>query len=96
MNENQRQTSSAVAQCPVCNELLGAQEGESSNSKRVLVRITSRRSKLLDEDNICPKYFVDCLRYAGFITDDNPGEIKLVVRQEKVKKAEEETVIEVI
>lgn len=64
---------------------------------RVLVRVKSHRVRLLDPDNLCPKYFIDCLRYAGFLPDDNPACVVLQNEQEKVAtKKEERTEIEVI
>lgn len=62
---------------------------------RVRVRVVSFRSRLCDPDNLCPKYFVDCLRYAGLITDDTPELITLEVSQVKVKRGEERTEIEI-
>lgn len=52
---------------------------------RVRVRVTSFRVRLLDPDNLCPKYFIDCLRYANCIRDDRQQDITLEVRQEKVE-----------
>lgn len=96
MNETKRKTSSSFAKCPVCNGSLAEEPRKETNSKRIHVRVTSRRSRLIDPDNLCAKYFVDCLRYAGFIPDDNADIITLEVRQEKVSKKDEETVIEVL
>jgi len=63
---------------------------------RVLVRVTSYRCRLLDEDNLCEKYAVDCCRYAGLLPGDSAAEAKIEVCQEKVgSKAEERTVIEI-
>ena len=45
---------------------------------------------MLDPDNLCPKYFVDGLRYAGIIPDDTARDIVLHISQEKVDKKEEE------
>lgn len=65
-------------------------------SKRFLVRVTSIRKNLLDEDNLCEKYHVDCLRYAGIIPSDDPGKATIEVRQRKADPgAEEQTIIEV-
>jgi hypothetical protein len=64
---------------------------------RVLVRVTSYRCRLLDEDNLCEKYACDCCRYAGLIPGDSPAEAKIEVCQEKVgSKSEERTLIEII
>jgi hypothetical protein len=57
---------------------------------RVRVSIVSFRTRLCDPDNLCPKYFVDCLRYAGLIRNDRLKDIILEVSQEKVRTREEE------
>lgn len=50
---------------------------------RVRISITSYVcGQLRDEDNICPKFFIDCLRHAGLIRDDCPGTVEL----EKIKE----------
>jgi hypothetical protein len=60
------------------------------------VRIISFRRRLIDPDNLCPKWFIDCLRYWGYIQDDRPQDIVLEVSQEKVQtKADEHTRIEI-
>lgn len=61
-----------------------------------LVCITSVRQRLLDEDNLCEKYHVDCCRYAGLIPDDSPQSVKIETRQRKAEKGESEhTLIEI-
>jgi len=70
--------------------------GEEGYCQRFSVRITSYRVRLLDPDNLCGKYFVDCLRYSGIIPDDTATVVDYSIRQEKVRtKAEEATLIEV-
>lgn len=77
-------------------QIVGAGGEESANHQRFLVRIKSRRKRLLDEDNLCEKFAVDCCRYAGLLPDDAPGETKIEISQEKVGKEErEETLIEI-
>ena len=49
-----------------------------------LIRVRSFRRKLLDEDNLCEKYVVDCCRYAGLLPGDSPGQTKIEVSQQKV------------
>ena len=62
-----------------------------------LVRVTSVRKRLADEDGLCEKYFVDLCRYAGIIPSDAPDKTTIANRQVKVKtKDEEKTVITVI
>ena len=69
-------------------------QGKAFYSGRVLVRITSYRRRLLDPDNLTPKWFLDSCRYSRIISDDRPEDISLQLGQEKVKnKAEERTEI---
>ncbi len=64
---------------------------------RILVRVTSVRRRLLDEDNLCEKFHVDLCRYAGVIPDDAPELVKIEVAQRKAQPQEEEhTLIEVL
>ncbi len=75
---------------------LGEEEGEGFSANRIAIRFISRRTRLLDPDNLTPKYLLDGLRYAGLIYDDRAQDITVQTEQEKVKfKAEEETVIEI-
>jgi hypothetical protein len=87
---------SPVPERPVRHEPLGQEEGKDGDTGRYAVRIVSRRGRLLDPDNLCPKYFIDGLRYAGFIPDDRPDVIGLAVSQEKTAQKEEQaTIIEI-
>jgi len=69
---------------------LAASEVQGTASNRILVRVTSVRSRLADEDGLCEKYHVDCLRYAGLIPDDSPAQTKIETTQRKAAKGEEE------
>ena len=51
---------------------------------RYTVEVVSYRPKLLDEDNLCVKFFVDALRYQGVIPNDSPDLCHIVSRQVKV------------
>ena len=63
---------------------------------RVVILITNYRLRLLDEDNLNQKKEIDCLRYARFIADDRPEDVKLFVRQWKVaSESEVRTEIEI-
>lgn len=79
----------------VRNEPLAATPREARHPSRVRVCVVSFRSRLCDPDNLCPKYFIDCLRYAGIIADDSPEFITLEVRQVKCAKREQRTEITV-
>jgi hypothetical protein len=90
---------SAIPQSPVRHEPVAAPEGTRPDKDRFLVRIVSRRTRLLDPDNLIGgcKYFIDTARYAGLIPNDSPEDIRLEITQEKVKHRPEEcTFIEIL
>lgn len=75
---------------------LRKERAKREDSKRFLVRVTSVRSRLIDEDNLCEKYVVDCCRYSGLLPGDGPGQTKIEAKQRQAGKGEEEhTVIEI-
>ena len=75
---------------------LDAEKVQGRFGQKFLVRVTSIRKRLLDEDNLCEKYHVDLCRYAGIIPCDEADKVKIEVCQKKAGKADEEkTVIEV-
>lgn len=75
---------------------LAARKAEKGHPRKFLVRVTSFRRRLLDEDNLCEKYHVDCLRYSGLLVGDAPGQARIVTSQEKVaRKEDERTEIEI-
>lgn len=67
------------------HEPLGAIPRAASNGQRYAVSITSFRTRLLDPDNLCGKYFVDCLRYAGLLPDDTACVMDYRICQEKTE-----------
>jgi len=69
---------------------LGEGKAQEGSHGRFRVRITSVRNRLLDEDNLCEKYVVDCCRYAGLLPGDAPGQTKIEVDQRKCSKGEAE------
>ncbi len=75
-----------------CPGTLGPSEVEKAVNGRFLVRVESVRKRLLDEDNLCEKFIVDCCRYAGLIPGDAPGQTKIEVSQRKCGKGETEHV----
>lgn len=78
-------------ECVVQHGALASSGGEEKNTARITVSVTSFRQRLLDADNLIPKYFIDGLRYAGLIPGDNPQSIQLEqVKQVKVKEKSEE------
>jgi hypothetical protein len=75
---------------------VGKAKAQKGDSRRFLVRVTSIRRRLLDEDNLCEKYVIDCCRYAGLLPGDSPGETKIEVTQQKAATKEAEcTVIQI-
>lgn len=87
-------TQGAVTQQAVCDEPLAEAAREESHSKRFRIRVTSFRSRLIDPDNLCPKYFIDCCRYAGLIPNDTSEDIVLEVAQQKSSSERTEITIE--
>ena len=80
----------------ILHEPLVKEETQGQDTRR-RVTISSYRHRLLDQDNLCIKYHLDGLRYAGVIRDDTANDIELFVRQYKVKtRQEERTEIEVV
>lgn len=83
----------AIVERDSVDEPLEEKEVQRPTGSRVLVRIESVRKRLLDEDNLCEKYHVDLLRYAGVISGDEADKTKIETSQRKAKKGEEEKVI---
>ena len=78
---------------PVRNEPLAKGECKKENTGRIHIRLTARRKRLIDPDNLIFKYHIDCLRYAGAIPDDREGDVTIETHQEKTL-GQEETLIE--
>jgi hypothetical protein len=86
--------SAPIVECNLRPRPLAKGEAQEPDPGIFLVRVTSFRRRLLDEDNLCEKYHVDCCRYAGLIPGDDPSKARIETRQEKVRsKAEERTEI---
>ena len=85
-----RKASRAQPEQAIRHESLAKNKGKTIHPDRIQLRIVSYRRRLIDPDNLCPKYFIDCLRYAGFIFDDSETHITLVTSQEKVATKQEE------
>ena len=93
--DDQGEIPSAIVEQTAGDKPLAAKKGANPVPPRLRVRVTSRRSRLLDPDNLAAKYLIDCLRYAGVLPNDTAADIDLEVRQEKVGKDQEETVVEI-
>jgi hypothetical protein len=95
-NQTDRAGKAAKLERNLRNGPLAKSEAEKGNPERVLVRVTSVRRRLIDEDNLAEKYHVDCCRYAGLIHADSPDQTKIEVCQRKAAKDEaEHTIIEI-
>ena len=71
---------------------LVAEEVQGQAGARFLVRIESRRKRLIDVSNLCYKYQEDLCRYAGILPDDSPEICHSEVRQTKCAKGEAEQI----
>jgi len=95
-DQNRSALPSAKSEQTVCHGTDGQIPGKTKDVQRVRIVIESFRRVLLDPDNLCPKYFLDGIKYAGLIPDDSPDKIELTVLQSKVdNKEDERTEIEI-
>ena len=79
-----------------CHAPLEAQEVQGSTRQRFLVRVATRRKRLIDESNLCYKYHEDLCRYTGALPSDAPEVTHSDVSQTKCRKGEpEEITIEI-
>jgi hypothetical protein len=79
-------TPNPVPERPVQHGAIPEAQGKAENPGRLRVRVVCHRKRLIDPDNLCPKYFIDCLRYAGAIPDDTAQAIELTITQQKSGK----------
>ncbi len=89
-NHTDRAAPAAVVERDLRNGSLAKGKIERRNPTRFLVRVVSWRKRLLDEDNLSEKYFVDCCRYAALLPGDDPGQARIITTQEKVGKGQPE------
>jgi hypothetical protein len=89
-NENCVEKRNTVVELNLGHGALGPRQVKKGDSRRFLVRVTSFRRRLLDEDNLCEKFHVDCCRYAGLIPGDAACQTKIETGQVKVKDADDE------
>jgi len=72
-------------------------KAEAGDTRFYVVRVKSFRMRLIDTDNLVPKWHVDALRYASVLPDDSPDRARIETSQEKVgSKEEERTEIEIV
>jgi len=74
------------------NEPLATPQTQEASKARFLVRVTSIRKRLIDEDNLCEKYVVDCCRYSGLLFGDSPDQAHIITTQRKATKGEAERI----
>lgn len=91
--EPDRPAPRAEPQRPVLHEPVAEVRRAEGDPPRLRVRITSRRVRLIDPDNLTGKYFVDCLVRRGIIAGDSAKHVEYSIRQEKADR--DETVIEI-
>lgn len=92
---NNGQTPHANAQPDIGHEPLATPEAKEANPSRVRVSIKAFRAHDADADALVPKWFIDCLRYAGIIKNDTRRDIILEVEECLCSKQDERTEIEV-
>lgn len=63
---------------------------QARDSGKCLVIVTSYRRRLLDTDNLVPKYHVDAFRYAGCLHSDAPDKTQITCGQVKVTSVDDE------
>ena len=86
----------AVVERPAVSAPLEAVEDKTGPTGRIFIRFVSVRKRLLDPDNLCEKYLLDCLRYSGLISGDEPEKVSLETAQRKCRKGEsEKTIVEI-
>lgn len=90
--------SHAITKPAVRPTLDSHRQREEKGQERIVLRITRRSPRLLDADNFAGgcKPVIDQVRYAGLIPDDSPEKVEIRFTQEKCKKGEEGTLIEII
>jgi hypothetical protein len=81
---------SAVSKRTPSHGALATRPSEKGHPAKYLVSVVSFRVRLLDEDNLCPKYHIDSLRYAGLLPADSPDRAHIITTQEKVESKEQE------
>lgn len=73
-----------------CDESLAAGKGKKEVSGRVHFRFVSVRKRLIDPDNLIPKFYIDACRRLRLVAGDEHDKITLETAQRKAAKGEEE------
>lgn len=83
-------------QCDSEHESLGKAQGAKTGAGRFRIRIAVHRNRLIDPDNSqFPKYWIDCLRYAGAIPQDTAAVVEEVLTKQVLDPGPEMTLLEV-
>jgi hypothetical protein len=69
------------------------QPAQTPDTRRYVCRFESVRRRLLDEDNLIPKWHCDFLRYCGAIHSDAPGACHIITTQRQALHGESEHVV---
>ncbi|MGV1047691.1 MAG: hypothetical protein ACOYD4_04080 [Solirubrobacterales bacterium] len=91
--QHQSSQQGAQLECNLGDDALRPAKDKKRDSRRFLVRVISVRKRLIDEDNLCEKYHVDCLRYAGLLPGDDPTQTRIETFQRKPEEGEDEGTI---
>ena len=82
--------STSQLECDLGDAPLDARQIQERDATKFLVLVKSIRTRLIDVDNLCEKYIVDCCRYAGLLPSDAPDKTHIITTQEKAGKGVEE------
>jgi hypothetical protein len=94
-DQDRRSPPRAELECSAGHAPVEPLQTQAQDPGKHIVRVTSYRARLLDEDNLAEKWHVDALRYAGCIPDDAPAQTHIEVSQVKVAKKDQRTEIEI-
>ena len=86
----------AVVEFPAVGASLETVKNQKGPTGRIFIRFVSVRKRLLDPDNLCEKYLLDCLRYTSLISGDEPEKVSIQTTQRKCQQGESErTIVEI-
>jgi len=86
----------AIVERPAVSAPLETVKNQKGPAGRIFIRFVSVRKRLLDPDNICEKYLLDCLRYTRLISGDEPEKVSIQTTQRKCQQGEsEKTIVEI-
>lgn len=77
-------------------KLVRGKKDKDRGTEQVYICITDIRRRLTDDDNLCEKFTVDCLRRYGVLKDDSVKFARIFTTQRKCEKGEDpHTLIEI-